>query len=93
LLETRQRIVLGFLSNEGVVATTIREELTSYESKNSRVSYSLASREGKVITDLSASLQGERTSKDRSDTRHQEVRIECNGMIVIPTRGVGNKRV
>jgi hypothetical protein len=43
--------------------------------------------------ELAASLRGVRTSKDRSDTRHQGFRIECNGMIVIPTRGVGNKRV
>jgi hypothetical protein len=92
MLETRQRILLYFLSNESVVATTIREELTSYESKNSQISYSLASEEGRH-KELSASLQGEETSKDRSDTRHQGVRIECNGMIVIPTRGVGNKRV
>jgi hypothetical protein len=84
--------VLCLLSNEGVTATTIREELTSYESNNSRVSYSLASKEGRH-KELSASLRGVRTSKDRSDTRHQGVRIECNGMIVIPTRGVGNKRV
>jgi hypothetical protein len=39
-----QRVLLYFLSNEDV-ATTIREELTSYESNNSRVSYSLASKE------------------------------------------------
>jgi hypothetical protein len=53
----------GFQSNEGVVATTIREELTSYESKNSQVSYSLASKEGRH-EELSASLQGEKTSRE-----------------------------
>jgi hypothetical protein len=92
LLEPRQRVVLCLLSNEGVVATTIREELTSYESKNSRVSDSLDSKEGRH-KELSASLRGVRTSKDRSDTRHQGVRIECNVMIAIPTSGVGNKRL
>jgi hypothetical protein len=55
-------------------------------------SYSLASEEGRH-KELSASLRGVRTSKHRSDTRHQGVRSECNRMIVISTRGVGNKRV
>jgi hypothetical protein len=40
------RVLLYFLSNE-VVVTTIREELKSYESKDSRVSYLLASEEGR----------------------------------------------
>jgi hypothetical protein len=84
--------VLCLLSNEGVVATTIREELTSYESKNSRVSYSLASKEGRH-KELSASLHGEETSTERSETRHQGVRIECTGMIVIPTSTVCNKNL
>jgi tRNA splicing ligase len=55
--------------NEVVVATTIREELISYESNNSRVSDSLASKEGRY-KELSANLRGVRTSKDRSDARH-----------------------
>jgi hypothetical protein len=56
------------------------------------VSYSPSSKE-RGHQELAASLRGVRTSKDHSDTRHQGVRTECNGMIVIPTHGVGNKRL
>jgi hypothetical protein len=43
--------------------------------------------------ELCASLQGVRTSKDRSDTRHQGIRIECYVLIVITTGEVRNKRI
>jgi hypothetical protein len=46
---------------------------------------------GRRRRELSASLQGVRTSKDRSDTRHQGVRIECYVLIVITTGEVRNK--
>jgi hypothetical protein len=46
---------------------------------------------GRRRRELSVSLQGVRTSKDRSDTRHQGVRIECYVLIVITTGEVRNK--
>jgi hypothetical protein len=58
-----------------------------------RQSTEKAVRVEEAVSRRAASLQGVRTSKDRSDTRHQGVRIECNRMVVIPTRGVGNKRL
>jgi hypothetical protein len=71
-------------------STTTEQTIISCDEKS--VSYSLVSEEGRHKK-LSASLRGERTSKDRSEARHQGVKIECNGIIVIPTRGVGNKRM
>jgi hypothetical protein len=44
-----------------------------------------------IASRRAASLQEGKTSTDRPDTRHQGVRIDCNGMIVIPTSKVGNK--
>jgi hypothetical protein len=46
-----------------------------------------------AVSRRAARLREEMTSTDRPDTQHQGVRIDCNGMIVIPTRGVGNKRL
>jgi hypothetical protein len=64
----KQRILLYFVSNE-VVATTIREELTSYESNNSRVSYSLASKERRH-PELTASLKARSYRPVFKERRH-----------------------
>jgi hypothetical protein len=64
-------------------------QVISFNEKS--VSYSLASKEGRH-KGLSASLAGVRASKDRSDTRHQGVRIECYVLIVITAGEVRNKR-
>jgi hypothetical protein len=52
-------------------------EYRESKSNNSRVSYSLVSKEERHKK-LYSILQGEETSTDRPDTRHQGVRIECN---------------
>jgi hypothetical protein len=65
-----QRILLYFLSNE-VVATTIREELTSNESNNSRVSYFLASKERRH-PELAARLKAKSYRPAFKERRHQQ---------------------
>jgi hypothetical protein len=52
-------------------------EYRELKSNNSRVSYSPVSEEERHKK-LYASVQGEETSTDCPDTRHQGVRIECN---------------
>jgi hypothetical protein len=52
--------VLCLLSNEGVVTTTIREGLTSCESNNGQVSYSLSPK-SEDQEKLFAGLQGLKT--------------------------------
>jgi hypothetical protein len=67
------------------------QNTTSRTYNEKSVSYSLASKEGRH-KELSASLQGVRTSKDRSDTRRQGVGIEHYVLIVITAGEVRNKR-
>jgi hypothetical protein len=49
--------------------------------------------QSQMVNEYGKTSRRGKTSTDRPNTRHQGVRIDYNGMIVIPTSGVGNKRL